>query len=651
MVRHKRLFILCVLACVCVFMITWFCSGKLKMTYVEEKYIHIDKARPAFLVDTSKCKILNVDPFEKSIIPFVRTQGPITCFSTPSITYVDGTKLRLNWTAINSSPYNGDFKYCVYRAIFRPPQVKNHNYFDLSDMSQSFNDTIEMQHEFIRVTCMSNSDGKIYTNYHSFILPDHARSQSLEVKYLNYKSTVDETMNVVMLGLDSISRLNFLRQMPKTLRYLVDDLKAVDLMGYNKVADNTFVNIVPMTLGKFLEELPWNETLAHLPFDKYNFIWKQFADKGYHTLYAEDAPKIAIFDYFKAGFHQPPADYFNRVMNVAMESDRRFWNKDHNCFKDKLETNLILEYLKDFAELYKKNPYFAFVFITRLTHGIPGGASVADIPYFNFLREMNDSGRLSNTVLFFYSDHGMRFGPSRETYVGKLEERLPIMYIVFPKWFRQKYPELVKNLRVNSNRLTTPFDIYETLSNILNFNREKVGHTKQTTSRGLSLLSEIPENRSCESASILPHWCTCVLHQELPVSGKSVRKMAELIIQGINKKMEHLKDKCHVLSVKKLEQATKLVPSDKVLTFAESKNDVIDRYVRYGKRATSIEDYQLTVRASPSDALFEATIRYTEVDGSYTPVGAISRINAYGSQSHCVSEHTLKMYCFCKNNL
>jgi hypothetical protein len=67
------------------------------------------------------------------------------------------------------------------------------------------------------------------------------------------------------------------------------------------VGDNTFVNVVPMTTGKFVEELPWNESLSSQPFDNFTFIWNEFSNAGYRTLYAEDAPKIAIFTYNKAG--------------------------------------------------------------------------------------------------------------------------------------------------------------------------------------------------------------------------------------------------------------------------------------------------------------------------------------------------------------
>lgn len=49
-----------------------------------------------------------------------------------------------------------------------------------------------------------------------------------------------------------------------------------------------------------MEETDWNET-NNEPFDKYKFAWKRFADAGYHTLFAEDAPSIAIWNFEKEG--------------------------------------------------------------------------------------------------------------------------------------------------------------------------------------------------------------------------------------------------------------------------------------------------------------------------------------------------------------
>ena len=54
-------------------------------------------------------------------------------------------------------------------------------------------------------------------------------------------------------------------------------------------------------------------------FDDYDFLWSRNRRRGYVTLYAEDAPEIAIFNFMKKGFNRPPADYYLRPFSLAIE--------------------------------------------------------------------------------------------------------------------------------------------------------------------------------------------------------------------------------------------------------------------------------------------------------------------------------------------
>jgi hypothetical protein len=74
-------------------------------------------------------------------------------------------------------------------------------------------------------------------------------------------------------------------------------MSAIEFLGYNNVADNTFLNIVPMTTGKFVHELPWKSSAVNVSFDRYDFIWNNFSKQGYRTLYSEDAPFGQIYEH------------------------------------------------------------------------------------------------------------------------------------------------------------------------------------------------------------------------------------------------------------------------------------------------------------------------------------------------------------------
>jgi hypothetical protein len=62
-----------------------------------------------------------------------------------------------------------------------------------------------------------------------------------------------------------------------------------------------------------------------------------------------------------------------------------------------------------------------------------------------------------------------------------------------------------------------------------------------------------------------------------------------------------------------------------------------------------LKDYVLVVLTTPGDALFEGTVRHHIGNSSIQVVGGVSRINRYGSQSSCVTDFHMKLYCYCKS--
>ncbi len=58
--------------------------------------------------------------------------------------------------------------------------------------------------------------------------------------------------SVVMFGIDSMSRSNFIRQLPKTYAQL-QKMGFIDMLGHVKVAENTYPNWAAMLTGRRLE--------------------------------------------------------------------------------------------------------------------------------------------------------------------------------------------------------------------------------------------------------------------------------------------------------------------------------------------------------------------------------------------------------------
>lgn len=90
-----------------------------------------------------------------------------------------------------------------------------------------------------------------------------------------------------------------------------------------------------------------------------------------------------------------------------------------------------------------------------------------------------------------------RYSAIRETYQGKLEERLPLMAIILPEILKQNRPEVIEALRNNARLLTTPFDIHATILDALELRELSNNYSVPGSNlpRGLSLLEPVSSAR------------------------------------------------------------------------------------------------------------------------------------------------------------
>jgi hypothetical protein len=85
---------------------------------------------------------------------------------------------------------------------------------------------------------------------------------------------------------------------------------------------------------------------------------------------------------------------------------------------------------------------------------------------YSFLSNGYNEGLFDNTAIFLYSDHGTRFSNKRSSKERYLEERLPFFAIYLPEEYKLNNPNKFNNLKINTNLLTSPFDIYATVRDL-----------------------------------------------------------------------------------------------------------------------------------------------------------------------------------------
>jgi len=508
---------------------------------IDLKQLEVGK-RSRWLVSSTKCHIPFIEPWHESIQTYVEVKPKLDCKKVlaenqpkqVALTYVKHNRLYFTREAIESEAS----KDCCFKSITRSKE---------NDDDLAYNETcnpivesgIDIPFELIQVEC----HGRNYTNVHSFVrLPSDEKKAFMRVAAKKLEE--NHYYNVVMVGVDTISRLNGYRQLNRTLSLLKKNFKTIEFVGYNKVGENTFPNLIPLLSGLRPEQL--TETQCWLAsnysqesekgddfLDNCKYLWNYYQDLGYLTYFSEDWPKASTFNYLKPGFKREPTSFYGRPFTLARDDFLLPPVKMGcaTCLLDKPIVELDLENLKNFIHENRDSPHFAFHWINCPQHDDLNGASRVDYIIERFFRDIQKVTYDDRSFVIFFSDHGYRWNNFVSTRVGHYESSLPLLTIAAPKRFIQEHPKLYKNLQNHRAALLTPFDLFKTLIDIRNLAKKSIAGDRGSSRKPIlkkSSLQQVP---------------TTAPHEELeftseidPTASTTVKQLS--VIHGLSYKQD-----------------------------------------------------------------------------------------------------------------
>ena len=353
-----------------------------------------------------------------------------------------------------------------------------------------------------------------------------------------------------------------------------------------------------------------------------NFIFKDFAKNGYALYMQEDFIPAKVPSYVSM-FKKKPIPHHDRpfrLLRMDSEYIPKSLNEEYQgveiCYGEKNilnETlNQIVEFNTKYLQLAKKHFSFTGMNAGLHTHGDHNGISSDKAIIMDFFRKIESTGIANNTVIFFGGDHGCRLRYFR-THAGNHEARLPVMYAIFPKWFRERYTTTFENFKFNANeRMTSQYDLYYTLKAILNKDFTNPHSQYDPESHyGMNLLAKVPESRTCDQAGVSSHFCVCGTKTKLKNTDPRAIKAGKIFISGVNK----------------------LLNSVKCVRF--KKFDVTEAYITYPK-----EDILLTIDTKPVRATFRTTLSLT---GREVTLHDVERLEHYANVTSCLKEDKAKL--------
>jgi hypothetical protein len=279
-----------------------------------------------YSVKTNGCRIVRMEVMNSQIRSFFPTEKPkdIFCGGNPPLTDSDDRYLWINLTESELKKFYGisspEHLNCFYTSFTRSTDyivVKNESINQLHYGQRTRIDGVE----FIQVVCENGNQTQIYNDFHSFFpTPTNTNNNNNNI---DVKESQKKKYNVMILGIDSVSRLNFHRMFNSTAKVVFEELGAIEMHGFNKVGDNTYPNLIPMLTGLSAEELNGAclSSNASIYFDNCHFIWDDFKLKEYGNLFAEDSAMLSLFNYFKNGFEKQPTDFYFRTILHQMEKE------------------------------------------------------------------------------------------------------------------------------------------------------------------------------------------------------------------------------------------------------------------------------------------------------------------------------------------
>nr|CAD7266708.1 unnamed protein product [Timema shepardi] len=279
---------------------------------VSEKNYYSSMSKDGYLVWTPSCQIPEIDPYDPSIKNMLSRSDPIICSKHGPLTYVttrdnstSSYSLMIDSGMISQYVPPHQKLFCCYSIVTRVT-VSTENYNSSADNLYSistcnkFDKEVELEpnEEFILVKCHSKKTSKsskqkeVYNNMHAVVQKKESIISKLEENNKRESCEDSRKLNVILVGLDSMSRSSLIRLMPNTVSHLRHN-GWTELKGYNKIGDNTFPNLMAILTGysvKELEHLCWPGRKSKM--DDCPFLWKDFSRQGYVTAYVEDEPEI-----------------------------------------------------------------------------------------------------------------------------------------------------------------------------------------------------------------------------------------------------------------------------------------------------------------------------------------------------------------------
>lgn len=349
--------------------------------------------------------------------------------------------------------------------------------------------------------------------------------------------------NLLLLVVDAVSRAQFKSTLPRTQQLL----RAHGFTHYSHfavVGANSGPNQAALYSGA--------PQTGRDPYEdgKRAWLWDELAAAGYATFKSADECDRSSG---MARAHTAQTHHGAQVRSMLCFDFAR-----PNCLAGELAAQHVLDHSREFVETYSETrPWAAMLHLVDGHEDSMVLSHLLDEPvraFLDWLLREKGGALAGNTIVVVLSDHGLHYGPHFQGPTGVRERAEPVLFLKAPK----ATPGQLGLAQENAERLVTPYDVHDTLQELLGLSsageagswassgtqqsdnpskteerREQITERKETrrdkradenagtegergqggerasaTRRfGRSLLRLLPEARTCAEAGVPPQFC------------------------------------------------------------------------------------------------------------------------------------------------
>ena len=333
-----------------------------------------------------------------------------------------------------------------------------------------------------------------------------------------YKNNKFISKNVIHLFIDSLSRDNFKRKLPKARAWLEkfynnqnSDARVYQFLKYHAIASWTFINMVPTTFG-----VDGSHQGNAVHSNKY------YKEKGFITGQAHNYCGREFYDLEPGNIENFSWEAFDHEANL-LGCDPNYSVPGHpfaifngpygmkrRCLYGKDSSWYVFDYGKKFWKAYPDSPKHLRLAFLDAHEGTGEVVKYMDDKLVDFFEFLENEGSLKDTTIVFQSDHGVNM-PGFYTFVDAqdfwIEKTLPALFLIVPQEVAMEYDEVLKE---KENLLLSPYDIHNTFLHLAS--SPKMAYNQV----GKSLFDKTNDRdeRNCDKFRVVDPYCQCMGERE-----------------------------------------------------------------------------------------------------------------------------------------